>query len=291
MTKTAADYIREAMDKQGIRDEVVRAGIPAIASAEGGLIDLKPEVGYSKTPNDRIRKIFGSRVNLPDEKINELKADDKTWFNFVYSGKFSVGAQLGNRPDTDDGYNFRGRGPIQITGRANYQRYSVKAGYPQIMDNPDLLNDPEIGAAVTIAYIVDRYKGGGFQQLLNCVGNNSPDIAARKWAAFNQFYKDGTFAVGTGIADPDAPVPEEKTRPNKGLVFRRGNNNDPRIGKIQAALDDKIQAGLVVDNDYGKATEAAVLLWQNQHPELTRDGVAGEATLDSLGLELGSREI
>jgi hypothetical protein len=60
------------------------------------------------------------------------------------------GARYGNRPGTDDGYNFRGRGFIQVTFRSWYEKLSVITGL-DLVAKPDLVNDPdhflEIGAA------------------------------------------------------------------------------------------------------------------------------------------------
>ena len=62
-----------------------------------------------------------------------------------------------------------------------------------LVGNPDLVNDPIIGPQTVVAYIHQRYRGGGFQQMLDCVGVNTPDIAARKQALYRQFLASGEF--------------------------------------------------------------------------------------------------
>jgi peptidoglycan L-alanyl-D-glutamate endopeptidase CwlK len=56
-----------------------------------------------------------------------------------------------------DGERFKGRGFIQLTGRANYQRYSAALGLGrQLADHPDLANDPAIAARLLSSFLKDK---------------------------------------------------------------------------------------------------------------------------------------
>lgn len=49
--------------------------------------------------------------------------------------------RMGNRPDTDDGWNFRGRGASQTTGRDGYVALAKASGL-DLVNNPDLVTAP-----------------------------------------------------------------------------------------------------------------------------------------------------
>jgi putative chitinase len=61
---------------------------------------------------------------------------------------------LGNT-GTPDGANFRGRGFVQLTGRANYTRYSNEISV-NLVTNPELANDPQIAAKLLARFLGDR---------------------------------------------------------------------------------------------------------------------------------------
>jgi putative chitinase len=56
--------------------------------------------------------------------------------NQAYNGR------MGNRPGTDDGWNYRGRGPAQTTGRDAYGRLG-EAMKLDLINHPELINTPE----------------------------------------------------------------------------------------------------------------------------------------------------
>lgn len=61
---------------------------------------------------------------------------------------------LGNTQE-GDGPKYKGRGFIQLTGRGNYTEYSRQLGV-DLVNHPELANDPEIGAKIMVRYFMDR---------------------------------------------------------------------------------------------------------------------------------------
>lgn len=73
--------------------------------------------------------------------------------NRAYFDKYNNRKDLGNGPN--DGYRYRGRGFVQLTGRHNYRLYGQKLGLP-LEANPDLALEDRVAVAVLIRYMVDH---------------------------------------------------------------------------------------------------------------------------------------
>ena len=91
-----------------------------------------------------------------------------------------------------DGYLFRGRGYIGLTGRANYKEAGAKLGLP-LEKNPDLVEKPEIAAKTAIlfwkTYVQPRVSNWDDVTAITKVingGYNGLDDRKMRYAAFKQ---------------------------------------------------------------------------------------------------------
>jgi len=156
--KQNAALINAALTKYGITNPYFRAGILAVVAKESAFIP-KSEISYAGTSNSRIREVFGSRVSgLTDAQLTALKQDPRAFFNRIYGGQFSIGKQLGNT-QPNDGYNYRGRGFNQNTGRGNYAMLSKRSGI-DLVSNPDKMNDPAVAAEALAIYFSNGFASG-----------------------------------------------------------------------------------------------------------------------------------
>ena len=158
----------------GITDEKFLAAALANAAKETGLYSSRSEGGYYSKAEDiyntfnRHFKDLKHTNGTPYTKAEKLQyienkglvGNAKKLFNFVYKG------ENGNTED-DDGYNFRGSGDIQITGRDGFKKaYELVKKHrqdkglpapPNFAENPDLLrNDNELSAEASALWFKDK---------------------------------------------------------------------------------------------------------------------------------------
>ena len=186
----------------------------ACANTESGL-ELLVERAYTNTSNQRIRNNFSAVRGLSESELTALKSDPVAFFNYIY-GPPGRGNDLGNTFD-NDGWNFIGRGLIQLTGRGNYQRYGKIAGLTDeslvdvpynpdgvtIIADPNLVNsDVTTACRVAAAYLKERYRDFG----RGIVGNMRMAIAGTQGGYNLGIDKDNAFYAtldDTWIAPPE----------------------------------------------------------------------------------------
>jgi putative chitinase len=88
--------------------------------------------------------------------------DAEVWGPTPAQARYDTRTDLGNTPEKDgDGYLYRGRGPIQLTGKANYAAFGDwchNRGYhpPDFVAKPDLINSDPWEGLVAIWYWSSR---------------------------------------------------------------------------------------------------------------------------------------
>jgi predicted chitinase len=126
------DDLEQLLPEHGIADSRLRlAHFFAQVLHESGCMRFDMEnLNYS---SDALRRVFGKYFKTKEEADACARKPEKI-ANRVYANR------MGNRSEASgDGWKYRGRGLIQLTGRSNYQAFAEWVGDPRIMDDPDLV--------------------------------------------------------------------------------------------------------------------------------------------------------
>lgn len=113
---------------------------------------------FSKLAPDvkNIRQWIGSKGKNAKEEFSKLTQPQI--MEIMYGNR----KNLGNTQD-GDGYKFRGRGYMQLTGRAQYQAFADAIGRPDTMKNPDLIATDKNLALMSAAWFWQSYSKAGKQ--------------------------------------------------------------------------------------------------------------------------------
>ncbi len=169
-----------------------------------------------------------------------------------YEGRTDLGnSQLG------DGFRFRGRGLIQLTGRANYRKFSQYLGVDFEAD-PDLLLQPEYSSLAAGWYWYSRG--------LNSFADNDDLLTITRRV------NGGT----NGYHDRQSYLNCAKS------VLGLTRTKADRIKEIQSALN-RHGYHLAVDGIHGPRTDQAIRNFQWTH-RLAVDGIVGPITAAALGI-------
>lgn len=135
--------LAETMEKYGVITlEDSKRFLANCLNETGGFTRFAENGNY--TTARRLQEVFPSAFGRPGTigKYNpaEYLRNEKKLFNLVYDDrKFKKG--LGNLYD-GDGWNFKGRGAIQVTGRNNYTMLSKRTGI-DFVNNPQWLESDQ----------------------------------------------------------------------------------------------------------------------------------------------------
>jgi predicted chitinase len=154
----SAPNVAAVLDKYEISKSPLRVChfLAQVLTETGGLKVLWESLDYSA---NRLMVVWPSR--FPTLKIaKQYEHNEQKLGNFVYANRLGNGD-----PASGDGYNYRGRGLIQITGRDAYTRFGKQLGIP-LAAKPDLAFDPDHCLEIAAAeWAVSGYQGKSCNEL------------------------------------------------------------------------------------------------------------------------------
>jgi putative chitinase len=183
-----------------VTTELLQGAVPGLERVEFWATRLAPVLSdycISDTPERLAAYIAvtahetGNYTNL-EENLNYTEAGlVKTWperFNKQTAGTYAHNSvvianrayanRMGNGPESSgDGYRYRGRGLIQLTGKDNYLKYGYMMEL-DLLNKPDLLAQPNLAIESSAIFwtnhnLNDLADAGNFQELRRIVNGGT----------------------------------------------------------------------------------------------------------------------
>ncbi|MEW9625583.1 XVIPCD domain-containing protein [Rhodanobacter geophilus] len=269
----------------GIKSPKELANFMAQVNAEsGGLNKLDESFRYT-TGISQIPVKYAHREGdaaLEAARVNALKGYPEELARLMYGGR------NGNN-DTTDGYTYRGRGYIQLTGKDNYEA-AGKALHLDLARDPDLAAKPENAARIAVWYWQNRVPDMAHEDVKAATmaingGYNGLDTRQTQFAKWEKTLTPETMrhlAKDEAISLPTKPAATHAAKHADLEPGARGDNVRELQSEL-AALGYKDSRGhlLRTDGNFGPDTRHAVERFQHDH-RLTVDGKVGPLTRQSM---------
>ena len=218
---------------------------------------LKENLNYSATALD---KIFPKYFRRAGRDAQQYHRQPEIIANVIYANRMDNGDTA-----SGDGYKFRGRGIIQLTGRYNYTQFAKSIN---------------TGLRATVEYL--ETKQGALESACWFWDTNGLNAIAD-----TQDIVKMTKRINGGTIGLD----DRKKHYKHALEVFGGSWTPPKITHTtvrkgsKGATVEAVQKvlGIKADGDFGPGTESAVKDWQRRHG-LIQDGIVGPATLREMGI-------
>lgn len=235
--------------------EIVRAVSPVLAST------LET---YEINTRLRIAHFLGQTC--------QESAGFRTTEEFASGQAYEGRVDLGN-VKKGDGPRYKGRGLLQLTGRANYRKLGATLGV-DLEEHPLMAAEPVLSLRIACEY----WKGHRINA--DCDRDDLADVTRKVNGGTNGLPDRGTFTrkakeALARIQGIQLTGAQQDERP----VLRRGSTGEA-VGELQTMLQ-KLNFPLGIDQDFGAATELAITRFQTDR-RLTADGIVGKETWDAL---------
>lgn len=196
----------------------------------------------------------------------------RTTEEFASGAAYEGRADLGNT-QKGDGKRYKGRGLIQLTGRANYRKIGQLLQL-ELEHHPELAAEPATSLRIACEYWKSRN--------INAAADEDDLIKATRLVNGGLNGLEDRRNYLQKAKQALAALDGVRIALNEGgttTVLRRGAFGEA-VNQLQQLLRSKGYA-VAIDGDFGAATELAVMTWQQQH-NLSVDGIVGRKTWQSL---------
>jgi len=256
--KLWADLFNSLMPKYGIETEIqVKMFLAQTAHESLGFTVLEENLNYSKT---QLNKVFGKYFKNSGRDAALYARKPELIANIVYADRMGNGDT-----DSGDGWKYRGRGLIQLTGKNNHTAFAKHVKMP-VSESLEYLVTPA-GAAESACWFwkendLNKFADkGDFRGLTKRINGGLNGIKHRE-----ELYAHLKPQDSSTSASPSLSLQRSIT------IGDRGED----VKAVQKAL------GIVADGIYGPNTHRAIKKFQAKHG-LVVDGIVGPITWGKMG--------
>ena len=211
---------------------------------------------------ETLEKLFSKYFSKAGRNAADYAKQPEKIANIIYANRMGNGDTA-----SGDGYRFRGRGVIQLTGRDNYTAFGLSIGL-MATDVIDYVQTKK-GALESACWYWNSRKlntacdENDIVKMTKLVNGGTIGLEDRK-----KHYEEALKVLGGAV-----PAPVTHAENIQG-VLKKGSTGE-NVKRLQAEL------GLEDDGVFGPGTESAVKKWQAANG-LAADGIVGPKTFAKL---------
>jgi len=268
----------QALKESGILQGVNRLHyfLAQLGHESNGLTVKEEALSYSA---ERLTKVWPSRFPTL-EVARKYERNPEKLANFVYGGR------MGN-VNPGDGYRYRGRGYIQLTGRDAYREVGRIAGI-DLENNPDLASEPEYAVRIACAFwtwkkLNPACDAGDFTGLTRRINGGINGLTDRfEWLEKIQHLLKPGAGTPTTPPAPANPVPLPRPKPASPEDEPESLSN-PAVLAAQRKLTTLGYYQGVIDGIYNQMLRTALWAFQTDE-DLPQTGRLDERTRRELNV-------
>lgn len=229
--------------------------ISQVAHESGNFMIVEENLNYSSS---RLDEIFPKYFRNAGRDASEYSGKPEKIANVVYANRMGNGDEA-----SGDGWKYRGRGLIQLTGKYNYAAFAKVMGMS--LDEVIEYMQTKKGSVDSAAWFwdsrnlnqeADEHDVRSMTRLING-GYNGLKDREQKWKKALIIFSDGNNSEAV-----------------RWTTVKLGSRGDS-VRTVQKIL------GITADGIFGPGTERALREWQARN-NLKPDGIAGPQTLKAL---------